>query len=104
MFVALQTVKDNCNPTYDETFEYVISMAELHSKHLEVTVLTQKTWKSPVMGQVKKSLHLHVSTSWGVLLFEEIPKFKDKRKKLYIWKKNQDSSDRLLLSCSFCVS
>ncbi|XP_046681836.1 extended synaptotagmin-2 isoform X2 [Homalodisca vitripennis] len=47
-----ETVKDNCNPTYDETFEYLISLAELHSRQLEVTVLTQKTWKSPVMGQV----------------------------------------------------
>lgn len=46
------TVKDNCNPVFDETFEYVISLAELHSRQLEVTVLTQKTWKSPVMGQV----------------------------------------------------
>uniref|UniRef100_A0A1B6M122 Extended synaptotagmin-like protein 2a n=1 Tax=Graphocephala atropunctata TaxID=36148 RepID=A0A1B6M122_9HEMI len=47
-----ETVKDNCNPTYDETFEYLISLAELHSRQLEVTILTQKTWKSPVMGQV----------------------------------------------------
>lgn len=47
-----ETVKDDCNPIYDETFEYVISQAELNSRQLEVTVLTQKTWKSPVMGQV----------------------------------------------------
>ncbi|XP_014274129.1 extended synaptotagmin-2-B isoform X2 [Halyomorpha halys] len=47
-----ETVKDNCNPVYDETFEYVISQGELSTRQLEVTVLTQKTWKSPVMGQV----------------------------------------------------
>ncbi|KAK9512887.1 hypothetical protein O3M35_001202 [Rhynocoris fuscipes] len=47
-----ETVKDNCNPVYDETFEYIMSQGELTSRQLEVTVLTQKTWKSPVMGQV----------------------------------------------------
>lgn len=47
-----ESVKDNCNPIYDETFEYVISQAELNGRQLEVTVLSQKTWKSPVMGQV----------------------------------------------------
>ncbi|BES97177.1 Hypothetical protein NTJ_09991 [Nesidiocoris tenuis] len=51
-----ETVKDNCNPTYDETFEYVMSQGELSNRHLEVTVLTQKTWKSPVMGQVVVNL------------------------------------------------
>uniref|UniRef100_A0A1B6EBI7 Extended synaptotagmin-2 n=1 Tax=Clastoptera arizonana TaxID=38151 RepID=A0A1B6EBI7_9HEMI len=47
-----ETVKDNCNPIYDESFEYIISQAELNGHQLEVTVLTQKTWKSPVIGQV----------------------------------------------------
>lgn len=46
------TVKDNCNPVYDETFEYIMSQGEMISRQLEITVLTQKTWKSPVMGQV----------------------------------------------------
>lgn len=50
--VTLQTYKDNCNPVYEETFEYIMSMAELNSKQLEVTVLTKKTWHSPVLGQV----------------------------------------------------
>lgn len=58
---SVQTVKDNCNPVYDETFEYVISMAELHSRQLEVTVLTQKTWKSPMMGQVTHNFHIPTS-------------------------------------------
>ncbi|XP_075219377.1 extended synaptotagmin-like protein 2 isoform X2 [Lycorma delicatula] len=63
-----ETIKDNCNPVFDETFEYVISQAELNSRQLEVTVLTQKTWKSPVMGQVIVDLgQLDLSkavTSW----------------------------------------
>lgn len=53
---CLQSVKDNCNPVYDETFEYIISQAELNGRQLEVTVLSQKTWKSPVMGQVMRLL------------------------------------------------
>uniref|UniRef100_A0A146M9W3 Extended synaptotagmin-2 n=1 Tax=Lygus hesperus TaxID=30085 RepID=A0A146M9W3_LYGHE len=51
-----ETVKDNCNPTYDETFEYVMSQGELSNRQLEVTILTQKTWKSPVMGMVTVNL------------------------------------------------
>ncbi|KAK9512888.1 hypothetical protein O3M35_001203 [Rhynocoris fuscipes] len=45
------TIKDNCNPVYDESFEYIMSPTELSIRQLEVTVLTHKTWKSPVMGQ-----------------------------------------------------
>lgn len=37
---------------YEETFEYIMGVAELNSKQLEVTVLTKKTWHSPVLGQV----------------------------------------------------
>ncbi|XP_073983469.1 extended synaptotagmin-like protein 2 isoform X2 [Rhodnius prolixus] len=51
-----ETIKDNCNPVYDETFEYIMSQGELSNRQLEVTVLTQKTWKSPVMGQVVVNL------------------------------------------------
>ncbi|CAH1401611.1 unnamed protein product [Nezara viridula] len=59
-----ETVKDNCNPVYDETFEYVMSQGELSTRQLEVTVLTQKTWKSPVMGQVIINLaELDLSTA-----------------------------------------
>lgn len=50
-----QTMKDNCNPVYDETFEYILSQGELNSRHLEVSVVTRKGWfssQSPVMGQV----------------------------------------------------
>ncbi|KAL1132759.1 hypothetical protein AAG570_010711 [Ranatra chinensis] len=52
-----ETVRDNCNPVYDESFEYVMSQGELSNRQLEVTVLTQKTWKSPVMGQVVINLN-----------------------------------------------
>lgn len=48
-------IKDNCNPIYDVTFEYIISAAELHTSSLEVTVATQKGFLSggsPVIGMV----------------------------------------------------
>ncbi|KAJ1519323.1 hypothetical protein ONE63_004622 [Megalurothrips usitatus] len=50
-----EVMKDNCNPIFDETFEYIISLGDLNSRQLEVTVVTKKTWfssQSPVMGQV----------------------------------------------------
>lgn len=49
-------VKDNCNPVYDATFEYIISAVELNYSELEVTVATQKGFLSggsPVIGMVK---------------------------------------------------
>lgn len=48
-------VKDNCDPVYEQNFEYVISPAELNSSTLEVTVCTQKGFLSggsPVIGMV----------------------------------------------------
>lgn len=48
-------VKDNCNPVYDSTYEYIISAAELLTTELEVTVCTQKGFLSggsPVIGMV----------------------------------------------------
>uniref|UniRef100_A0A1B0GDH3 Extended synaptotagmin-2 n=1 Tax=Glossina morsitans morsitans TaxID=37546 RepID=A0A1B0GDH3_GLOMM len=53
-------VKDNCNPVYDATFEYLISMAELMQSELEVTVCTQKGFLSggsPIIGMLKISLN-----------------------------------------------
>ncbi|KAB0792691.1 hypothetical protein PPYR_14650 [Photinus pyralis] len=49
-----QVVKDNCNPVFDVTFEYVLSQGELHTQQLEVTVATQKQLfsGSNTMGQV----------------------------------------------------
>ncbi|XP_063237975.1 extended synaptotagmin-2 isoform X2 [Bacillus rossius redtenbacheri] len=54
-----ETVKDNCNPVYDQTLEYVMSQGELNSKQLEVSVVTRKGFfssGSPIMGQVVLSL------------------------------------------------
>lgn len=48
-------VKDNCNPVFDESFEYVLSQGEVGSKQLEVTACTQKQLfysSSNVLGQV----------------------------------------------------
>lgn len=52
-----QVIKDNCNPTFDATFEYLISTAELNSSSLEVTVATQKVIGSPILGMVKIDLN-----------------------------------------------
>lgn len=50
-------VKDNCNPVYDATFEYVISTGELGGTELEVTVATQKGFlSSPVIGMVSEGV------------------------------------------------
>ncbi|XP_046414183.1 extended synaptotagmin-2 isoform X1 [Neodiprion fabricii] len=48
-------MKDNCNPVYDEQFEYIISQGDINTRRLEVSVCTQKGWLSTggnVMGQV----------------------------------------------------
>lgn len=53
--ICLQVVKDNCNPIFDETFEYAINQDEVDHKQLEVTVCTQKQLfqaSSNVMGKV----------------------------------------------------
>ncbi|XP_025204674.1 extended synaptotagmin-2 [Melanaphis sacchari] len=56
-----ETYKDNCNPVYEETFEYIMGVAELNSKQLEVTVLTKKTWHSPVLGQIVLNISDYVN-------------------------------------------
>ncbi|XP_055611270.1 extended synaptotagmin-2 isoform X1 [Uranotaenia lowii] len=51
-------VKDNCDPVFDATFEYIISNAELVNSELEITVCTQKGFfGSPVIGMQKLSLN-----------------------------------------------
>ncbi|XP_076750730.1 extended synaptotagmin-like protein 2 isoform X2 [Xylocopa sonorina] len=64
-------MKDNCNPIFDEQFEYVVSQADLNSRTLEVSVCTQKGWLSTgsnVMGQIILNLSeidvTKSSTSW----------------------------------------
>ena len=50
-------VKDNCNPVFDATFEYLISVAELNTSQLEVTICTEKLIGSPILGMLKVDLH-----------------------------------------------
>ncbi|KOC62039.1 Extended synaptotagmin-2 [Habropoda laboriosa] len=64
-------MKDNCNPVFNEQFEYVVSQGDLNSRTLEVSVCTQKGWLvtgSNVMGQVHINLSdidvTKSSTSW----------------------------------------
>lgn len=49
-------IKDNCNPQYDERFEYALPPNELTKRTLEVTVINKKglmfLQRSPKMGQV----------------------------------------------------
>lgn len=73
-------MKDNCNPTFDEQFEYVVSQGDLNTRVLEISVCTQKGWLSTgsnVMGQVYLKLGeidlSKVITSWYDLQSE----FKD---------------------------
>ncbi|XP_019695734.1 extended synaptotagmin-2 isoform X2 [Harpegnathos saltator] len=73
-------MKDNCNPTFDEQFEYVISQGDLGTRILEVSVCTQKGWLSTgnkVMGQVHLKLNeidiAKTITSW----YDLQPEIKD---------------------------
>nr|CAD7401753.1 unnamed protein product [Timema cristinae] len=72
-----ETVKDNCNPVYDHTIEYIMSQGELNSKQLEVSVVTRKglfSSGSPVIGQALVNLADYdlnkAVTSWYDLLPE----------------------------------
>ncbi|XP_047523309.1 extended synaptotagmin-2-B isoform X2 [Pieris napi] len=73
-------VKDSCMPEYDETFEWVIPHAELHSRQVEVTVATHKGFLggSPVIGQVIVHLNQYdfreAKTLWFDLLPEVAPR------------------------------
>ncbi|XP_058455223.1 extended synaptotagmin-2 isoform X4 [Malaya genurostris] len=61
-------VKDNCDPVFDATFEYIISNAELVNSELEITVCTQKGFfGSPVIGMQKIALSdPDISSSHGL--------------------------------------
>ncbi|XP_011502857.1 PREDICTED: extended synaptotagmin-1 isoform X2 [Ceratosolen solmsi marchali] len=39
-------IKDNCNPTFDEQFEYIVSQGDINTRILELSVCTQKGWLS----------------------------------------------------------
>jgi C2 domain len=48
---------DNCNPIYNDDFEYVMSEGELHGRKLEVSVVSNKKSmfaSNPLMGQVRR--------------------------------------------------
>ncbi|CAH0600287.1 unnamed protein product [Chrysodeixis includens] len=73
-------VKDSCMPEYDEQFEWVIPLAELHSRQMEVTVATHKGFLggSPVIGQVLVHLNQYdfreAKTLWFDLMPETSPR------------------------------
>ncbi|XP_034947914.1 extended synaptotagmin-3 isoform X2 [Chelonus insularis] len=73
-------IKDNCNPVYDEQFEYVVSQGDLNTRILEVSVCTQKAWLSSgnnIMGQVHINLSevdvTKATTGW----YDLMPEIKD---------------------------
>ncbi|XP_016838041.1 extended synaptotagmin-1 isoform X2 [Nasonia vitripennis] len=64
-------MKDNCNPTFDEQFEYIVSQGDINTRILELSVCTQKGWLSTgsnCMGQVLINLSeldfTQAVTSW----------------------------------------
>ncbi|KAH8278506.1 hypothetical protein KR018_004322, partial [Drosophila ironensis] len=63
-------IKDNCNPVYDASFEYLISIGELRQTQLEVTVCTQKGFLSgvsPIIGMLKIPLDdVEITTQAGL--------------------------------------
>ncbi|XP_044743931.1 extended synaptotagmin-2-A isoform X2 [Chrysoperla carnea] len=70
-------IKDNCDPVFDESFEYTLSPGELKTKQLEITVVTQKSIFSSgnnIMGQViidlGKSDFTQALTDWFDLYAE----------------------------------
>lgn len=70
-------VKDNCNPVFDATFEYLISTAELNSSQLEVTVCTDKLIGSPILGMLKIELNdPEISGSGRNAWWNLMPEFK----------------------------
>ncbi|XP_017849134.1 extended synaptotagmin-2 isoform X2 [Drosophila busckii] len=63
-------IKDNCNPVYETSVEYVISISELRHTSLEVTVCTQKGFLSsgsPIIGMLKIPLDdAEITTTAGL--------------------------------------
>lgn len=68
-------VKDSCMPEYDEQFEWVIPLTELHSRQVEVTVATHKGFLggSPVVGQVIVNLNQYDFREAKTLWFDLMP-------------------------------
>ena len=52
-FIISQKLTDNCDPVYEETFEYKGPLSESQLRTLEVLVVSKKTFgKNPVLGMV----------------------------------------------------
>ncbi|XP_057654257.1 extended synaptotagmin-2-like [Diorhabda carinulata] len=47
-----KVIMDNCDPVYEETFEYLVSNSDLPNNKLVLTVKSKKMFNSFVMGQV----------------------------------------------------
>ncbi|XP_067208143.1 extended synaptotagmin-2 isoform X2 [Linepithema humile] len=73
-------MKDNCNPTFDEQFEYVVSQGDLSTRTLEISVCTQKGWLSTgsnVMGQIHVKLS-EIDVSKAITTWYDLqPEIKD---------------------------
>ncbi|XP_015113681.1 extended synaptotagmin-1 isoform X2 [Diachasma alloeum] len=73
-------MKDNCNPIYDEQFEYIVSQGDLNSRTLEISVCTQKAWLSAgtkVMGQVHLNLSEMDLSKATSAWYDLVPEVKD---------------------------
>ena len=56
-FSRFQKLTDNCDPVYEETFEYKGPLIESQLRTLEVLVVSKKTFaKNPVIGMVSLPL------------------------------------------------
>lgn len=65
-----QVVTDNCDPVFEETFEYLLSKSELTHTKLILTVKTKKLFfNSNVIGQVKTICVIHFFVNVSVTKF-----------------------------------
>ncbi|XP_030765310.1 extended synaptotagmin-3-like [Sitophilus oryzae] len=72
-----KVIVDSCDPIYEETFEYLLSVSDLPSYTLVVTVKNKKMFSSSILGQITidlKRLQNSVGTirSWYELLEEQV--------------------------------
>lgn len=100
-------IKDDCNPKYDERFEYPIPPNELTQRTLEVSVINKKgllfLQRSPKMGQVRNfffyillfllyeintCMILSLGNTWKPVQLQVMYYYKKKRKILFyvLWR------------------
>ncbi|KAL7303855.1 hypothetical protein TKK_0003977 [Trichogramma kaykai] len=73
-------MKDNCSPTFDEQFEYIVSQGDINTRTLELSVCTQKGWLSTgsnCMGQVLIKLSELDFTQANTAWYDLQPESKD---------------------------